>query len=102
SCGRCRRRSTRLSLPTHRSKISSLRRPGRETDLATVPRRVEAPVCRDRARDKLRFGRSRGSKGRRVSDRRGALEEQVLGQKWFYRFRLPSGRETELYITDEV
>jgi tRNA (mo5U34)-methyltransferase len=37
-----------------------------------------------------------------VSDRQGVLEEQVLGQKWFYRFRLPSGRETELYINDEV
>ena len=37
-----------------------------------------------------------------MSDRRGALEEQVLGQKWFYRFRLPSGRETELYINDEI
>jgi 2-polyprenyl-3-methyl-5-hydroxy-6-metoxy-1,4-benzoquinol methylase len=31
-----------------------------------------------------------------------ALEERVLEQKWFYRYQLPSGRETELYIPDEV
>ena len=30
------------------------------------------------------------------------LEERVLAQKWFYRFRLPSGRVTEIYIPDEV
>jgi len=31
-----------------------------------------------------------------------ALEERVLQQKWFYRYQLPSGRTTELYIPDEV
>jgi hypothetical protein len=31
-----------------------------------------------------------------------AHEEAVLAQKWFYRYRLPSGRQTELYISDEV
>jgi tRNA (mo5U34)-methyltransferase len=30
------------------------------------------------------------------------LERKILGQKWFYRFVLPSGRETELYIPDEI
>ena len=30
------------------------------------------------------------------------LEERVLQQKWFYRYRLPSGRVTELYIPDEI
>jgi hypothetical protein len=31
-----------------------------------------------------------------------SLEDQLLAQKWFYRFTLPSGRVTELYIPDEV
>ena len=31
-----------------------------------------------------------------------ALERRVLEQKWFYRYQLPSGRVTELYIPDEV
>src|SRR6476660_5601097 len=30
------------------------------------------------------------------------LEETALAQKWFYRFTLPSGRTTELYIPDDV
>jgi hypothetical protein len=30
------------------------------------------------------------------------LEEIALAQKWFYRFTLPSGRTTELYIPDDV
>jgi tRNA (mo5U34)-methyltransferase len=30
------------------------------------------------------------------------LEAQVLSQKWFYRYTLPSGRQTELYVPDEV
>lgn len=30
------------------------------------------------------------------------LEQDVLAQKWFYRYALPSGRVTETYITDEV
>jgi tRNA (mo5U34)-methyltransferase len=30
------------------------------------------------------------------------LEERVLAQKWFYRFQLPSGRVTEIYVPDEV
>ena len=30
------------------------------------------------------------------------LEERVLQQKWFYRYQLPSGRITELYIPDEI
>lgn len=31
-----------------------------------------------------------------------AIEQAVLAQKWFYRYTLPSGRQTELYISDEV
>ena len=30
------------------------------------------------------------------------LEERILTQKWFYRFQLPSGRMTEIYIPDEI
>ena len=30
------------------------------------------------------------------------LEEQVLAQQWFYRFPLPSGRVTDIYVSDEV
>jgi len=37
-----------------------------------------------------------------LSSHNAALEEEILAQKWFYRYRLPSGRETELYISDEV
>ena len=29
-------------------------------------------------------------------------EEKILEKKWFYRFRLPSGRETEIYITPHI
>jgi hypothetical protein len=29
-------------------------------------------------------------------------EEKILGKKWFYRFRLPSGRETETYIPPHI
>ena len=35
---------------------------------------------------------------RDVSD----LEDRVLAQKWFYRYTLPSGRVTEIYVPDEV
>ena len=31
-----------------------------------------------------------------------AIEDRILASKWFYRYRLPSGRETELYIPDEI
>lgn len=31
-----------------------------------------------------------------------SLEDQVLGQKWFYKFRLPSGKYTEQYVNDEI
>lgn len=31
-----------------------------------------------------------------------ALEDQILSQKWFYRYTLPSGRTTEIYVPDEV
>ena len=31
-----------------------------------------------------------------------SLEAQVLAQKWFYKFELPSGRVTEQYIPDEI
>lgn len=30
------------------------------------------------------------------------LERRILAQKWFYRYRLPSGRTTDLYIPEEV
>ena len=30
------------------------------------------------------------------------LEDQVLSQKWFYKFLLPSGRYTEQYVNDEI
>ena len=30
------------------------------------------------------------------------IEEQILSRRWFYRFRLPSGRITESYVTGEV
>jgi ubiquinone/menaquinone biosynthesis C-methylase UbiE len=30
------------------------------------------------------------------------LERDVLAQKWFYRYTLPSGRVTDIYVTDEV
>lgn len=30
------------------------------------------------------------------------IEQQVLSQKWFYRYTLPSGRQTQLYISDEI
>lgn len=36
------------------------------------------------------------------NDEQARLEAEVLTQEWFYRFRLPSGRETERYIPDEV
>jgi ubiquinone/menaquinone biosynthesis C-methylase UbiE len=29
-------------------------------------------------------------------------EEKILEKKWFYRFRLPSGRETEIYIPPHI
>jgi hypothetical protein len=31
-----------------------------------------------------------------------SLEEQILAREWFYRYALPSGRTTKLYIPDEV
>jgi tRNA (mo5U34)-methyltransferase len=31
-----------------------------------------------------------------------SLEDQVLAQKWFYKYRLPSGRYTEQYISEEI
>jgi tRNA (mo5U34)-methyltransferase len=31
-----------------------------------------------------------------------SLEDQILAQKWFYKFRLPSGRCTEQYISEEI
>jgi tRNA (mo5U34)-methyltransferase len=31
-----------------------------------------------------------------------SLEAQILSQKWFYRYVLPSGRQTELYIPPEI
>jgi tRNA (mo5U34)-methyltransferase len=31
-----------------------------------------------------------------------SLEDQVLAQKWFYKYRLPSGRYTEQYVSEEV
>jgi tRNA (mo5U34)-methyltransferase len=37
-----------------------------------------------------------------TANRQSQLEERVLAQKWFYRFPLPSGRVTEIYIPDEV
>jgi hypothetical protein len=30
------------------------------------------------------------------------IEARILDQKWFYRYTLPSGRETELYVPEEV
>lgn len=42
------------------------------------------------------------SAGDQVAETQSDLESAVLAQKWFYRFRLPSGRETEMYISDEV
>jgi hypothetical protein len=30
------------------------------------------------------------------------LERDVLAQQWFYRYTLPSGRVTDIYVTDEV
>jgi tRNA (mo5U34)-methyltransferase len=30
------------------------------------------------------------------------LEDQILAHEWFYRYELPSGRTTKLYIPDEV
>jgi tRNA (mo5U34)-methyltransferase len=30
------------------------------------------------------------------------IEEEILCRQWFYRFRLPSGRTTESYLTEEV
>jgi hypothetical protein len=30
------------------------------------------------------------------------IEEEILSRRWFYRFRLPSGRTTESYLTEEV
>jgi tRNA (mo5U34)-methyltransferase len=50
----------------------------------------------------IRCKRNGRSKESGMSDRTAALEGQVLAQKWFYRYRLPSGRETEMYINDEV
>ena len=38
----------------------------------------------------------------RVSKITDELEERALSQKWFYRFSLPSGRQTEIYIPDEI
>jgi hypothetical protein len=37
-----------------------------------------------------------------VNDEQAKLEDEVLSQKWFYRYRLPSGRETQLYVPDDV
>jgi tRNA (mo5U34)-methyltransferase len=37
-----------------------------------------------------------------VSKDGSSLEEKVLAQKWFYKYRLPSGRSTEQYVSDEV
>jgi ubiquinone/menaquinone biosynthesis C-methylase UbiE len=31
-----------------------------------------------------------------------SLEEKVLAQEWFYRFNLPSGRVTSIYVPDEI
>lgn len=31
-----------------------------------------------------------------------SLENEVLSQKWFYKFRLPSGRSTEQYVSEEI
>lgn len=31
-----------------------------------------------------------------------AVEDDILSREWFYRYRLPSGRETRLYIPPEV
>jgi tRNA (mo5U34)-methyltransferase len=39
---------------------------------------------------------------KQVSDIAADIEEMVLAQKWFYRFTLPSGRITELYIPDAI
>jgi tRNA (mo5U34)-methyltransferase len=36
------------------------------------------------------------------ADERSLLEQKALSQKWFYRYQLPSGRETELYIPEEI
>ena len=30
------------------------------------------------------------------------IEEEILGRKWFYRYQLPSGRTTQLYIPEEI
>ena len=30
------------------------------------------------------------------------FEEAILSREWFYRYQLPSGRCTRLYISDEV
>jgi tRNA (mo5U34)-methyltransferase len=30
------------------------------------------------------------------------LEDQILAREWFYRYELPSGRTTKLYIPDEI
>ncbi|MBB4428365.1 hypothetical protein GGD66_006952 [Bradyrhizobium sp. CIR48] len=31
-----------------------------------------------------------------------SVEDEILRQKWFYKFRLPSGRETEQYVSEEI
>lgn len=36
------------------------------------------------------------------ADARRRLEDELLQQKWFYDFELPSGRHTERYVSDEV
>src|SRR5262245_50894964 len=40
---------------------------------------------------------SRGCTGMSAS-----VQEQVLGRKWFYPFRLPDGRETDCYLPPET
>jgi ubiquinone/menaquinone biosynthesis C-methylase UbiE len=37
-----------------------------------------------------------------ISTKQRQLEDRILARQWFYRFSLPSGRVTDIYVPDEV